>query len=149
MFRRILVPTDGSRGAAHAMRAAAGLASLSGADVIALHVIARPVPAIAYMGLGVVGSPVPLDTAAEAEPPERDRALVEAGRLARDAGVAFEPRQVCAPQAAPAIVALAEAEGCALIVMASHGYGDLLSLVTGSITARVVSGCDLPVLVVH
>jgi nucleotide-binding universal stress UspA family protein len=33
--------------------------------------------------------------------------------------------------------------------MASHGYGDLLSLVTGSVTARVVSGCDLPVLVVH
>lgn len=149
MFRRILVPTDGSVGARHAVLAAARLANLSGARVIALHVIAPAAPAMSYMGLGVIGAPVPLDTAAEPEPPERDRALVEARRLAQGAGVALEPRQVLAPQTAAAILDLAESEGCDLIVMASNGYGDLMSLITGSITARVVSGCDLPVLVVH
>jgi nucleotide-binding universal stress UspA family protein len=149
MFRRILVPTDGSAGARHAVLAASRLANLSGAELIALHVIAPPVPAMSYMGLGVIGAPVPLDTAAEPEAPECDRALVEARRLAQGAGVALESRQVLAPQTAAAILDLAEAEGCDLIVMASHGYGDLLSLVTGSVTARVVSGCDLPVLVVH
>lgn len=149
MFRRILVPTDGSAGARHAVLAASRLANLSGAKVIALHVISPPVPAMSYMGLGVIGAPVPLDTAAEPVPPERDRALVEARRLAQGAGVALESRQVLAPQTAAAILDLAEAEGCDLIVMASHGYGDLLSLITGSVTARVVSGCDLPVLVVH
>lgn len=149
MFRRILVPTDGSDGARHAVRAAARLASLAGANVIAVHVVPPAVPALSYMGLGVIGAPVPLDTAAEPVPPERDRALAEARRLARDEGVDLEPRQVCAPQAAAAILDLAESEGCDLIVMNSDGYGDLLSIVTGSITARVVSGCDLPVLVVH
>jgi nucleotide-binding universal stress UspA family protein len=149
MFQRILVPTDGSRGSLHAMQAAIGLASLSGADVIAVHVIAPPVPEVSYMGLGVIGAPVLLDTAAEPVPPEHDRALAEARGVADDAGVTIDSRQVYAPQAAGAILDLAEKEDCDLIVMASNGYGELISLITGSITARVVSGCDLPVLVVH
>lgn len=43
MYQKILVPTDGSRSAWRAMQAAAGLARLSGADVIVMHVIAPPV----------------------------------------------------------------------------------------------------------
>lgn len=149
MFRKILVPTDGSRGAGHAVATAARLALLSGADLIAVHVVTPPVPAMSYMGLGAIGVPVPLDSPAEKVPPERDAALVEARRLADSAGVALQSRQVCTPQTAMAILEMADREECDLIVMASNGYGDLLSLITGSITARVVSGCDLPVLVVH
>ncbi len=149
MFRRILVPTDGSPAAGHAVSAAARLARLADAQVIALHVVGPVVPAMSWTGLGVIGAPVPLDVAADPEPPERDRALADARRIAGEAGVAIDSRQVRAPMAAAAILGLAEAEGCDLIVMASNGYGDLLSLITGSITARVVSGCDLPVLVVH
>lgn len=149
MFRKILVPTDGSRSAGHAVEAAARLALLSGADLIALHVVTPPVPAMAYMGLGAIGVPVPLDAPTEPVPLERDAALAEARRVAGNAGVALRPKQVSTPQTAMAIVDLAEKEGCDLIVMASNGYGDLLSLVTGSITARVVASCDLPVLVVH
>lgn len=149
MYRRILVPTDGSRGARHAMQAAAELARLSGANVIAMHVVEPPVAEVSYMGLGVIGAPVSVGGGAEPAPLESDRALLEARHVAETAGVAFEPRQVYAPRTAGAIVELAESEGCDLIVMASGGYGDLLSIVTGSVTARVVSGCDLPVLVVH
>ncbi|MCW5592622.1 MAG: universal stress protein [Burkholderiales bacterium] len=149
MFRRILVPTDGSPAAGHAVSAAARLARLADAQVIALHVVGPVVPAASWTGLGVIGAPVPLDVAADPVPPERDRALADARRIAREAGVAIDSRQIRAPQAAAAILNLAEAEGCDLIVMASNGYGDLLSIITGSITARVVSGSDLPVLVVH
>lgn len=149
MFQRILVPTDGSRGARHAMEVAAGLAHLCGANVISLHVIAPPAAETSYLGLGVIGAPVSVGGLEEPVPAERDPALVEAKLVAEGAGVAIEPRQVYAPQAASAILDLAESEKCDLIVMASNGYGDLLSLITGSITARVVSGCDLPVLVVH
>ncbi len=149
MFRRILVPTDGSVGARNAMQAASRLATLSGANLIALHVVTPPVPVVSYMGLGVIGAPVPLDTVQEPVPPERDPALVEARRVAGAAGVALDPRQVVAAQPAAAILELAEAEGCDLIVMASDGYGDLMSLITGSTTARVVSGAGRPVLVVH
>lgn len=149
MFRRILVPTDGSRGARHAMQAAAGLARLSGADVIAMHVVAPSVAEVSYMGLGVIGAAVPVGNPAEPAPPERDRALEEARHVAEGEGIAIESRQVYAPQAAGAILDFAENEGCDLIVMSSGGYGDVLSIITGSVTARVVSGCDLPVLVVH
>ena len=149
MFRRILVPTDASDGARNAMQAASRLATLSGADLIALHVLAPPVPVVSYMGLGVIGAPVPLDAVEELIPPERDPALADARRVAGAAGVALDPRQVVAAQPAAAILELAEAEGCDLIVMASNGYGDLMSLITGSTTARVVSGSGRPVLVVH
>jgi nucleotide-binding universal stress UspA family protein len=149
MFQRILVPTNGSPGSRHAIQAAVRLASLSGADVLALHVIAPPVQEVSYTGFGVIGSPMPLDSVAQDVPPERDRALLEARRVAESAGVPIESRQVRAPQTAMAILELADAEVCDLIVMASDGYGSLLSLFTGSVTARVVSGCDLPVLVVH
>lgn len=149
MFRRILVPTDGSRGARHAMQAAAELARLSGANVIAVHVISPAVPEVSYMGLGVIGAAVPVGEGAAPAPPESDRALAEARTVAEGAGIAIESRQVYAPQAAGAILDFAENEGCDLIVMSSGGYGDMLSIITGSVTARVVSGCDLPVLVVH
>ncbi|HQW38166.1 MAG TPA: universal stress protein, partial [Usitatibacteraceae bacterium] len=117
--------------------------------LIALHVLAPPVPVVSYMGLGVIGAPVPLDAVEELIPPERDPALADARRVAGAAGVALDPRQVVAAQPAAAILELAEAEGCDLIVMASNGYGDLMSLITGSTTARVVSGSGRPVLVVH
>lgn len=149
MFQRILVPTDGSPGSRNAMQAAISLARLSGADLIAMHVVAPAVPEVSYTGFGVIGAPVPLDAVAERVPVERDRALNEACRIAGDAGIGVDPRQVCAPHPAHAILELAENEGCDLIVMSSNGYGDLLSLITGSITARVISGGDLPVLVVH
>jgi nucleotide-binding universal stress UspA family protein len=149
MFHRILVPTDGSPGAAHALQTAANLACLAGADVIALHVVSPPVPAVSYLGLGAMGAPVPLDTVADPVPVEEDSALVDARRIGRQAGIAVDVRQVRAPQTAAAILDLAERERCDLIVMTTGGYGELLSLITGSVTARVVSGCDLPVLVVH
>ena len=149
MFQRILVPTNGSRGSRNAMQTALALANLAGAEVVVVHVVAPPVHEVVYTGLGVIGSPVPLDSPNDDVPAERDRPLNEARRAAEKAGVVIEPRQLRAPQTAIAILDLADREACDLIVMASDGYGSLLSLITGSITARVVSGCDLPVLVVH
>ena len=61
----------------------------------------------------------------------------------------FSRHQIVAPQTAHAIVEMAEATQCDLIVMATEGYGNLLSLLTGCTSARVVAGCDLPVLLVH
>ena len=50
---------------------------------------------------------------------------------------------------ARAIAETAEHMNCDLIVMSSHGYGSILSVLTGSTTAKVVSECAVPVLVVH
>ncbi len=149
MFRRILVPADGTRGSEHAVRAASDLAGSIGAEVIAVHVVPPAVPDVAFMGLGVVGAPVPLDPAADPVPPEEDRALLQAASIAREAGVDVAAIQVRSPQPASAILDVAEEQGCDLIVMATDGYGSLLSALTGSLAAQVVRGGGLPVLVVH
>ena len=45
------------------------------------------------------------------------------------------------------ILAVAEREGCDLIVMASHGHGGVISAVLGSQTLKVLSLAKVPVLV--
>jgi nucleotide-binding universal stress UspA family protein len=55
------------------------------------------------------------------------------------------------PNAAPAaaIVDAAKAQGCDLIVMASHGYRGIKRVLLGSQTAEVIATAHIPVLVVH
>ncbi len=150
MFQRILVPTNGSRGSRAALRAAIQLARMSGGRLFALHVVPPVRPEVANIGLDNVLAAVPLLAAVE-EPVarEHDAALGEVESAAREAGIAIEAEQLVDPQPHNAIVETAERRECDLIVMASQGYGDILSIVTGSTTAKVVSGCDVPVLVVH
>ncbi len=150
MFRRILVPTNGSRGSRAALQAAIELARLSGGRLYALHVVPPVRPEIATMGVDNVLAAIPV-LAAVAEPVarEHDAALGEAQSAAREAGIPVEAEQLVDPRPHNAIVESAERHECDLIVMASQGYGDILSIVTGSTTAKVVSGCDVPVLVVH
>jgi len=47
------------------------------------------------------------------------------------------------------IVEFAQREGCDLIVMASHGRGELAAALLGSETAKVLSQSEVPVLVVR
>lgn len=47
------------------------------------------------------------------------------------------------------IAKLAEAEKFDLVVMGSHGYGALASLVVGSVATKVLASCKVPVLIVR
>jgi len=51
--------------------------------------------------------------------------------------------------AAEVIATLAERGGFDLLLMGSHGHGNLASLVMGSVTARVLASCKTPVLLVR
>lgn len=149
MFKRILVPTDGSEGAANAARTAAQLARLTGGRLIALHVVAPAIPDVAYTGLGMIGAAMPLDAAAEATPPERDPALAAVREAAAAAGVPFEDSQVTDTRPAEAIAQMAGECGCDLIVMSSQRAGGMLAALAGNTPQRVFKGCDVPVLLVH
>jgi len=51
---------------------------------------------------------------------------------------------------APEVIAkLAEKEKCDLIIMGSHGHGNFLNLVMGSVTSQVMARTKLPVLLVR
>ena len=149
-YKRILVPTDGSDGARHAAEAATELAHISGGRVIALHVLPPDTTDAEYLGMAGMVVTSPIDSAlAEALPRGEDAALAAVENVARHRGVACDSEQVVDATPARAIAETAEHMHCDLIVMSSHGYGSMLSILTGSTTAQVVSECAVPVLVVH
>ena len=147
-YKRILVPADGSEGAHHAALAAAELARLSGGRLFAVHVVAPAFNEAMMVGLGMPAppmEPVLVDPNASREDP----ALVDIETVAREKGVPVHSEQIMDSRPAHAIAAAAMDNDCDLIVMSSHGYGSLLSLITGSTTAKVVAESTVPVLVVH
>ena len=48
-----------------------------------------------------------------------------------------------------AIIDAAKSKGCDLIVMASHGRSGVSAVVMGSVTTKVVTHTDIPVLICH
>ena len=75
--------------------------------------------------------------------------LAAAQAAAGKAGVKADHLHVADARAADAILETAEARGCDLIVMASHGRRGVERMLLGSQTAEVVSHSRLPVLVVR
>ncbi|MFN3595547.1 MAG: universal stress protein, partial [Thiobacillaceae bacterium] len=68
---------------------------------------------------------------------------------ARAAGVAFEGHYEQAPLVDQAIVDAAQARGCDLIVMVTHGRGAFGEFLFGSHTKAVLARSTLPLLVLH
>lgn len=142
----ILLPTDFSACAAHAVPAAAALARLTGARLVCLHVVEPVVPAV---GWTPVAEPLPLaDVGAHLE----ETAARELPRFAREAGSgeqALEVEEVIAHgEAASEIVRVARERGADLIVISSHGRTGLGRIIFGSTAESVVRHAHCPVLVV-
>ena len=70
--------------------------------------------------------------------------------VAKGAGAGLDCEGYTVEAAHPweAIVEHAKAQGCDLIVMASHGRRGVGALLIGSETSRVLTHCSVPVLVV-
>jgi nucleotide-binding universal stress UspA family protein len=74
--------------------------------------------------------------------------LGEATAHLHNAGVEFNTAIVEGP-AAEAILRIAQAEGCDLIVMGSRGLGMMQGLLLGSVSYRVLHHAQIPVLIVR
>ena len=144
MYKRILVPTDGSELTGRAVAAGIDLAKTIGAEVHTLCV-KEPFPygAVAEM------QPTPPQEFFDAQ--ERSAAKhVRAVIAACDAaGVVCHAETIEGVQPWEAIIEYAEKKGCDLIVMGSHGRSGLASLFLGSETQDVLKHTKLPVLGVH
>jgi nucleotide-binding universal stress UspA family protein len=150
-YKRILVPTDGSDSARGAAETAAQLALISGGRVLALRVLPPETGDAESMGMSGMAGLTPLEAALIDTPP---RGLDDAGLAAiegvvRGHGVPVESQLVFNSTPARAIADAAENSHCDLIVMASGEYGNVMSLISGSTTAKVASECAVPVLVVQ
>lgn len=147
MYKRILVPTDGTPLSKKAIRGAVELASAVGAELVAVNVVPR------YPHAYFEGSiPMPPDEMGRVEKQwaEHGQAIAdEAGKAAAKAGVKAKAVTVKSDLVAEAILATARKNKCDLVVMASHGRKGLKRLLLGSETQHVLTRGNLPVLVLR
>ncbi len=147
MYRKILVPTDGTELSLNAVREASGLAKILGAQLLVLHV-RSPIDAPHHVEGGALSRLPEAVVMAEVEDEER-AVLDSAMRLANDAGVGAEMAFVSGLSVYETIIRVARDEKCDLIVMSSHGRRGLAGLLLGSETQKLLTHIKTPVLVVR
>ena len=143
MFKRILVPTDGSDITTKAVQAAIALAKEQGATLSTISV-KEPFPYSAISEMQPV-PPQEFYDAQERIAAARVKAVVDASSAA---GVSANGHTVEALHPWEAILDHAKAQQCDLIVMASHGRRGVAALLLGSETSRVLTHSEIPVLVI-
>lgn len=145
MFKRILVPTDGSEGSLRAARLAAELAEPLQADLVGFHTIA-PFHVLDFRPGQVEESQQSYNAYAE----KRAGTVLSQWRTAvEETGARAATVFAYADDTYAAIIAAAEEQGCDLVVMASHGRRGVAALVIGSVTQKVLTHSAVPVLVVR
>jgi len=146
MFKCILIPTDGSELSRKAVQYGVDLAKLHGARVIGIHAVPDYHLMIAYEGS--------FDPVTEERIEQEARARAEdylgfVKETAARAGVPCET--ICDTSDHPhdAILKAADAKGCDLILMTSHGRRGIAAVLLGSETRKVLTYAKVPVLIVR
>ena len=143
MFKRILVPTDGSDITTNAVNTAIALAKVHGAELLTLSVM-EPFP---YSAVSEI-QPVPPQEFIDAQQRVATQRVEAVTAAAAAQGQACRGHTVEALHAWEAIIDHAKAQGVDLIVMASHGRRGVAALLLGSETQKVLTHTELPVLVI-
>lgn len=145
MYRKILITTDGSAVSKHTACAGVKFAQQMGAQVLALYVA----PEYQY--------PVYVEIIPPTYPSEEEY-LVQMQRVGNEhlrtildeaakCGLEHQGMVAFADAAAQKIVDVAEEQNCDLIFMGSHGRSGWGQLLLGSVTNKVLSHTQKPVLV--
>ena len=145
MYKHILVPTDGSKLSAKAIREAIAFAKSTGARITGFY-------AAPNYSVQVYGDFVPADFITPQEFAKQTRRTAEQHlgaiqKAAEAAGVRCKTVQVLSDTPWKAIVKGAHDNKCDLIFMASHGRRGLAGLLLGSETTKVLTHTKIPVLV--
>jgi nucleotide-binding universal stress UspA family protein/hemerythrin-like domain-containing protein len=143
MYRHLMVPLDDSALSADTVLQAVALARTLGAKVTFFHAKAD-YGASSIGALERVISPAAFNDnlAGEAR-----AILAKAEVVARAAGVAYDSVVTTSDRPHEAILSAAEARGCDLIFIASHGRRGIKGLMLGSQTQKVLQHTTIPVLV--
>lgn len=143
MFKRILVPTDGSEPSQRAVLAGIGFAKELGAEVVGLTVIPK-------FHTFTYKTDMLEDTKEEFIAESHDHATKVLSFVldaAREAGVACTGEQVVSDDPWQTIIDTAKSRQCDLIVMGSHGRRGVKGVLLGSETQKVLVHSSIPVLV--
>ena len=145
MYRKILIPTDGSPISRKAVKQGIAFAKEVGAKVVGFF---SPEDYRVMMYSEFVPPVVVTEQEFEAQTrkmAEKQLSFIE--RTARAAGVPYEGYYVSSIAPWQAIIDAASKKKCDLIFMGSHGRRGLASVVLGSQTTKVLTHSKVPVLV--
>lgn len=142
MYSKILVPVDGSTGAANALRMAVDLAKKYGSSLTVMHVVARRVYAFPVHGVGPLTA-----TLMEEMEEEGKEVLQKAGKIVTDAGLELNTR-IAHGVPAEEILKEAEKERYDLIVIGSRGLSEVKAFFLGSVSDKVSHHSTCSVLIV-
>jgi nucleotide-binding universal stress UspA family protein len=140
MFKNILLAVDGSEHALHAAETAASLARSMNSEILRIVVAFEAVPAY-------LGEPN-MQTAISARMKEAETVLKKATDAVGEISGEIHTEILEGPPA-EAILDVAEARSCDLIVMGSRGLGRLTGALLGSQSQKVVRHASCPVLIVR
>ena len=144
MYRKILLPTDGSALCESAAKKGIEFAKFAGASIVAFHAI----PATSYLIYTEAGPSDILAEQFERDAKVRGKRLIDAlDDMARDAGVSCETLMLTNDHPWEGIIEAAATKDCDLIFMASHGRRGLTAMLLGSETTRVLTHTKIPVMV--
>ena len=137
--RRIVVGVDGSQSSLAALRWAVRQAELTGAP---LEIVSAWEWPVSYLGLGTPDPP-DYDPADEAR-----RQLDKAVSAVLTPGDATRVRRSVV-EGHPAPVLEARSRTADLVVVGSHGHGELTGMLLGSVSQHCVTHCHCPVAVIR
>ena len=137
-FKKILLPVDGSESSKLAMQKAIGIVEAMKSELVLLYVTGV-IPGF------ITGQPK--DEALKSQLEEADQILAPYREFLTEHRVNFNEVIMPGFNAGEKICVVAGEQKCDLIVMGSRGLGDWAGMMLGSVTHRVLSHCEIPVLV--
>ncbi|HVB60034.1 MAG TPA: universal stress protein [Ktedonobacteraceae bacterium] len=144
MFKRILVPLDGSDLAGRALPVAARIARTTGGSIILFGVATTPVESGPY----IAPSRVYAQETIQDDVSRVKAYLQEAANSPALAGLTVETHAVF-DAIAPAIIAATQTYQADIVVLCSHGYSGAKRWMIGSVAQKVARHCPVPALVLR
>jgi nucleotide-binding universal stress UspA family protein len=145
MYKKILIPTDGSDLSNATALAGVDFAKQVGTEIIGIFVA----PEYQYpIYVEMIPPSYPTEEEYQASMRKAGEVHLDAIRTAAgNAGVKFTGLIVFSDAVAREITHAAQENACDLIFMGSHGRSGWGQAILGSVTAKVLSTCQIPVLV--
>ena len=142
MYKKILVPLDGSELAEKALDHAEKLAETFDAEVVLLQVVAF----IPIYGAPELVVPFVVD---EKQKEAAEKYLTCLAEALKKKGLKVAVKVNVGMQVAAEIIDFAKESGADLIVMCTHGRSGITRWVLGSIAQKVLTRAETPILLVH
>lgn len=146
MFKKILIPTDGSTLSTQAANKGVSFAREIGADVVAVHVTQPFAATVGFDGMAAAYAITDEDYEKTATT-QSQKYLQSVLDRAETAGVNVTTRSTSNFNVADALAQVALEEDCDLIFIGSHGRSGLSRLLLGSVTSKVLNLSPCAVLV--